>query len=84
MWPRVYWERLRRWRWGSHPRHPCAWTLVWAAVQAVGKRTLQPTRAAFTLTPLAGNKIKHFSDKFKHVRVKVGVEPEVVMAFLML
>lgn len=59
-------------------------SLVWATVQAVSKRKLQPTRAAFTLTPSAGNKIKHFLDKSEHVGVKVGVEPGVVMAFLML
>uniref|UniRef100_A0A8C5KLU4 Iron-sulfur cluster assembly 1 homolog, mitochondrial n=1 Tax=Jaculus jaculus TaxID=51337 RepID=A0A8C5KLU4_JACJA len=39
------------------------------------KRKLQPTRAALTLTPSAGNKIKQLlMDKPGHVGVKVGVQ----------
>uniref|UniRef100_A0A8D1V660 Iron-sulfur cluster assembly 1 homolog, mitochondrial n=1 Tax=Sus scrofa TaxID=9823 RepID=A0A8D1V660_PIG len=48
-------------------------SLVWATVQSVSKRKLQPTWAALTMTPSA-NEIKQLlRDKPEHVGVKVGV-----------
>nr|XP_037852019.1 iron-sulfur cluster assembly 1 homolog, mitochondrial-like [Chlorocebus sabaeus] len=50
-------------------------SLVWATVQALNKRKLQPTQAALTLTPSVVNKIKQLlKNKPEHVGVNQGMQ----------